>query len=340
MSEPTAARRPWRYRPGPTLWPLVALVLLFAYNALRTPNFLHLEVREGRLFGTTVDILHRGTPVVLLATGMTFVIATAGVDLSVGAVMAITGAAAALLLTRTALPVPAVVAGALAVSVACGAWNGALVAGLGLQPIVATLVLLVAGRGIAQLLTDGMIITFERPSFEAIAGGAAGGVPITVLIAAGVVLLTLLVTRGTVLGLRIEAVGGNERASRLAGIDAGRTKLLVYGFCGLCAGIAGLIATADIKAADSNNCGLFLELDAILAVVIGGTSLSGGRANLPGSVVGALVMQTVTTMIYAQGRGPEYTLVVKAVAVAAVCLLQSDLLRAALRRRSGELRAA
>ena len=340
MSGGAAPRRSWRYRPGPTLWPLVALGLLLAYNGVRTPNFLHIEVRDGRLFGTTVDILHRGTPVMLLATGMALVIATAGVDLSVGAVMAITGAVAALLLTRTAQPVPVVVAGALAVSVAAGAWNGVLVAALGLQPIVATLVLLVAGRGIAQLLTDGMIITFERPGFAAIAGGAALGVPVTVFIAAGVVLLTILATRGTVLGLQIEAVGGNEEASRLAGIDPARTKLLVYGFSGLCAGIAGLIATADIKAADSNNCGLFLELDAILAVVIGGTSLSGGRANLPGAIVGALVMQTVTTMIYAQGRGVEYTLVVKAAAVAAVCLLQSDQLRAVLRRRGGRLRRA
>ncbi|MFC1806301.1 ABC transporter permease [Planctomycetota bacterium] len=310
-------------------WPLLALLVVLNFNIYFTKGFADLQVKDGRLFGSTVDVAHRGSIVMLLATGMTLVIATAGIDLSVGAVMAIAGAVSALLLTRTGLPVPVVAAIAVGVALGAGLWNGMLVASLRLQPIVATLILLVAGRGIAQLLTDGQIITFENPQFEFIGTGSLLGLPVTVFVVAFVVGVTLLLTKKAVAGLYIEAVGGNESAARLAGLRPGLVKMLVYGFSGLCAGVAGLIATADIKAADINNCGLYLELDAILAVVIGGTAFSGGRANIVGSILGALIMQTLTTTILMRGVGVEYTLVVKAVAVIAVCLLQSERFRAA-----------
>ena len=340
-NEPNARPGIWRrLAASKTFWPVVALAVLLAVNIAFTKGFARIEVKGGRLFGSMIDILHRGSIVMLLATGMTLVIATAGIDLSVGAVMAIAGAVSALLLTRTGLPVPLVVAAALGVALAAGLWNGVLVAFLRLQPIVATLILLVAGRGIAQLLSDGQIITFESPSFEFIARGSLLGLPVTLFIVAGVVAATLLVTKKTVAGLAIEAVGGNESASRLAGLRPGLAKLLVYGFSGLCAGVAGLIATADIKAADINNCGLYLELDAILAVVIGGTAFSGGRANIIGSILGALIMQTLTTTILMRGVGVEYTLVVKAVAVVAVCLLQSEQFRAIVFRQRAGSRAA
>ena len=311
--------------------PVVALLLLVAFNIAFTKGFGRIEVKDGRLFGATIDILHRGSRVMLLAIGMTLVIATAGIDLSVGAVMAIAGAVSALLLTQTALPVPMIVAIALAVGFVAGAWNGTLVAFLGLQPIVATLILLVAGRGVAQLLTDGQIITFEHPAFEAIGRGTVLCLPVTVFIVAAFVAVTLLVTKATVAGLYIESVGNNERASRLCGLRPGLVKMLVYGVSGLCAAMAGIIATADIKAADINNCGLYFELDAILAVVIGGTPFAGGRANVLGSILGALIMQTLTTTILLRGVDPAYTLVVKAVTVIVVCLLQSEQVRAALR---------
>jgi simple sugar transport system permease protein len=324
-----------------SFWPLVALIALFVFNILLTKGFAHIEIKGGRLFGAPIDILHRGSRVMLLAVGMTLVIATAGIDLSVGAVMAVAGAVAALLLTRQpSLVVPGVVAIALLVAFAAGLWNGVLVAFLGLQPIVATLILLVAGRGIAQLLTDGQIITFENPAFESIGRGTALYLPITVFIVAGVVALTLLVTKTTIAGLYIEAVGSNERASRLSGIRPGLVKMLVYGFSGLCAGMAGLIETADIKAADINNCGLYFELDAILAVVIGGTPFSGGRANVIGSIFGALIMQTLTTTILLRGVDPSYTLVVKAITVIIVCLLQSEQLRATILAAVGLRRRA
>lgn len=317
----------------PNLWPAVALAALLAFNLLFTKGFGALEVRDGRLYGSMIDILHRGSIVMLLSVGMTLVIATAGIDLSVGSVMAVAGTVAALLLTG-ASPQPAWVAmaAACAVALAAGLWNGLLVAFLRLQPIVATLILLVAGRGIAQLLSDGHRIRFNRPDFEFIGTGSWLGLPFTVFVVAATLLATLAVTRKTTAGLTLEAVGNNERASRLCGIRPWLVKLLVYGFSGLCAGVAGLIYTADIKQGDPLRCGEYVELDAILAVVIGGTPFAGGRANVPGSILGALCMQTLTTTILTRGVPVEYTLVVKAIVVVAVCLLQSEQFRAALGR--------
>ena len=306
-----------------SLVPLVALALLVVLNILTVPHFGRIEIKDGRLFGAIIDILHRGTPVMLLAIGMTLVIATRGIDLSVGAVMAMAGAVSAVLLTRTGLSVPWVASVALGASLAAGLWNGALVAYLKVQPIVATLILMVAGRGLAQLVTDGQIVTFENRAFEFIGTGSFLWFPFTVYIAATAFVSTLFLTRKTVVGTYIEAVGGNETASVYSGINADRVKLFVYGFSGLCAGLAGLIATADIKAADVSNCGLYLELDAILSVVIGGTLFTGGKFNLAGSVIGALFMQTLTTAILMRGVGVEYTLVVKAVTVVLVCFIQS-----------------
>lgn len=315
--------------------PLTAFLLLIVYNVLFTPNFTHIVIKDGRLFGALIDIFHRAAPVALLTIGMTLVMATRGIDLSVGAIMAITGAASALLLTRTALPVPLVVIISLAAAVASGLWNGALVAYLRIQPIVATLVLMVAGRGIAQLMTNGQIITFENKPFEFIGSGSLLMLPITIFIVAAVTIIALFIARRTIIGPYIEAVGGNETASIYSGINADSIKLFVYAFSGFCAGIAGLMATADIKAADVNEVGLNLELDAILAAVIGGTLFTGGRFNILGSIIGALVIQALTTTILMRGVGVEYTLVVKAMTVVLVCLIQSPAFRERLfgRRR-------
>jgi simple sugar transport system permease protein len=315
-------------------WPLVALAVLLAGNLFLTPGFFHLELKDGHLYGSLIDVLKQSARVMLVALGMTLVIATAGVDLSVGAVMAIAGSVAARLLVEAKIGLPATVVVTLAVCLALGVWNGALVAWLGVQPIVATLILMVAGRGIAQLLTDGQIITVERPAFAFIAGGHFLGFPFPLTIVAVALAMTTLLARGTALGLFIESVGNNETASRFAGVHVRAVKLCVYAFCGVCAGVAGLIDAAQIKAADANHAGLYLELDAILAVVIGGTSLNGGRFHLPGSLVGALIIQTLTTTILTKGVPVEYTLVVKALVVLAVCLLQSEDFRRLMWRRS------
>jgi simple sugar transport system permease protein len=332
------------WKRSPLLWPIVLLVVVLAFNLAFTPGFFSVEMRDGRLFGSLIDIVNRAVPVLLLSLGMTLVIATGGVDLSVGAVMAITGAVAACLIARpeggilNGLPftsVPTIIAFSLAVAVILGLFNGVLIAFFRVQPIVATLLLMVAGRGIAQLLTNGQIVIFEMPSFQALGSGSFLALPLPVWIFLGALALIVLLVRGTAFGLFVAATGSNAVASQYAGVNSRSTKLAVYAICALCAGVAGLIATADIKGADANNAGLYLELDAILAVAVGGTAMAGGRFTIAGSVIGALLMQALTTTILTRGVAPEATLILKALIVVAVCILQSETFRARLRVRQG-----
>jgi len=307
---------------------------VMGFNLLFTPNFFRLEIKDGHLFGSLVDILNRGAPLMLMALGMTAVIATGGVDLSVGAVAAISAAAATILIGgvtgATDTPLPLVILAALGAAVACGLWNGLLVSRGNIQPMVATLVLMVAGRGIAQLITDGQIITIYYPPFFYFGGGFLLGLPFTLFIVAGVSLLAWLMTRRTAIGLFIESVGANANASFYSGVNEKNVKLLVYVFCAFCAGIAGIIISSNVKSADANYVGLYMELDAILAVVIGGTLMTGGRFSLAGSLLGALLIQSVTTTIYAFGVPPEVVLVVKSMVVLFVVLLYSEPVKVAL----------
>lgn len=297
-----------------------------------TTGFARIELRDGHAFGSLIDIVQNGAPVMLLAIGMTLVIATAGIDLSVGSVMAVSGVVAALLITQSHLPIAIAILAALAAGLALGAWNGVLVAFLGLQPIVATLVLLVAGRGLAQTLSGDQKVRFENPAFEWIANGYWVGLPVPVFIVALLALAVTLALRKTDLGLAIEAIGVNPRAARLCGLRVSGVRVFVYAFSGLCAAAAGLIATADIKEADVANCGLYLELDAILAVVIGGTGLTGGKPRVLGSLIGAAFMQTLTIMLQMRGVVTEHTLIVKALVALFVCWAQTPAFAAQLAR--------
>ena len=312
------------------VWPVTGLALLLLFNLVFTEGFFRVEVRDGRLYGVLIDILNHGSKVMLLSLGMALVIATGGVDLSVGAVMAIAGAVAAQLINKAGVPFPIVIMASLAVAVVAGCWNGLLVGGFKVQPIVATLILMVAGRGVAQLITDGQIITFTDERLTYIGNGSLLGLPFPVWLSMAMLALTVLLTRKTAIGLFIESVGDNQTASTYAGVNASTVKFLVYVFSGLCAGLAGLIAASNIKCADSNHAGLFLELDAILAVVVGGTALTGGRFYLAGAIVGALFIQTLTTTMYMRNVSADIAPVPKALAILAVCLLQSPKLRAQL----------
>jgi len=308
-------------------WPLLALALLLLFNQIFTPGFFDLEIRDGRLFGSRIDILQQSTKVMLLALGMALVIGTGGVDLSVGAIMAVAGAVMAqLVVMHQCSPTVAILA-ALGVALAAGALNGLLVASFGIQPIVATLILMVAGRGIAQLISDGQAIPFSNETLSFIGSGYFLGLPFALTIVLIMLGITCLFTRKTALGLFIESVGDNDTASRFSGINARLVKFCVYIFCGLCAGIAGIVSTSNISRADANYTGLYLELDAILAVVIGGTALTGGRFYLVGSLVGALLIQTLTTTMYARNVSADIAPVPKALVIIAVCLLQSEKVR-------------
>jgi simple sugar transport system permease protein len=319
-------------------WPLLALALLLLLDLLFLKGFFHIEIRDGRLFGTPLDILNRATPVALVSIGMTLVIATGGVDLSVGSVLALAGAVTAVLMSQKHCSMPVSVMIGLLVALAAGIWNGLLVAYLQLQPIVATLVLMVAARGLA--LMTGEHVAVDNRAFDFIAHGQLLGIRFTFVLVAAVFFLTALLTRRTAAGLFIEAVGGNATASEFAGVNAKLVTVLVYLFSGLCAGIAALVVASDIHESDSQKAGLYLELDAILAVVIGGTALTGGRFSLIGSLLGALIIQTLTTSINSTSVTPQAALVVKALVVLVVCLLQSDALRSrmkALRTRGTKI---
>lgn len=308
-----------------------ALIAVLLANWLLFPDFFSIRVQDGRLFGSLIDVMNRGAPVALLAIGMTMVIATRGVDLSVGAVMAISGAIAATM-TQAGWSLPLVLVAALGAGLLCGLWNGVLVAVLRIQPIIATLILMVAGRGIAQLITEGQIVTFVSPGLAAIGSGAVLTVPTPVVLTAATLAVTALLVRATALGLMIESVGVNRLSSAYAGVNTPVILIAVYVWCGLCAAVAGLIVTADIRGADANNAGLWLELDAILAVVVGGTSLLGGRFGLLMSIVGAAIIQAMNTGILLSGFKPEFNLIVKAAVLMVVLLAQSPALSLLLPR--------
>ncbi len=321
-------------RIAPQLLALAALVVLVS---LFYPGFLSVSVNDGRLVGPAIDVLKRSAPVAILAVGMTLVIATRGIDLSVGATMAICGAVAAYAVSAgTGLPVA--LALAIGAGLLAGLWNGVLVALVGVQPFVATLILMTAGRGIAQLITEGRILTFTDPAFAFVGSGTLWGLPFPAWLWLALAVLTALVMRRTALGMLVESIGINRRASALAGVDAVVLLIAVYMAMGFCAALAGLVVTADIRGADANNAGLWLELDAILAVVIGGNSLLGGRFSIAASVIGALIIQTITIGIRLAGFPSEYNLVIKAVLVVVILVLQSPRIAAEWRYWRDEAR--
>ena len=326
----------WR---SPLVWPLAGLALLVVVNVIINPAFLKISTLDGHLYGLPIDILNQGARGMLLALGMTLVIATGGVDLAVGSIMAVTGAVVSVLLTRHGVSLPMALAAGLGVSVVCGALSGLFVARLGLQPIVATLILMVVGRGVAQLVTNGDVVIIKNPSFEFLGNGFVFGLPFAAVLVVAIYVTANLFLRRTAIGLFIEAVGDNETAARFAGLAAARVKALVYVFSGLCAGLAGILATSNIRAADPYRAGENMELDAIFAVVVGGTALTGGRFLLAGAFIGALLLQTLTTTMYNLGVPPAVATVPKALLILTVCLLQSEKTRGWLRGLAKRRRA-
>ncbi len=318
------------------LWPCAGLLVLMVINAIIAPEFFNIEFKDGRFYGSLIDVLNRAAPVALLAIGMSLVIATAGVDLSVGSIMAIAGAVSAYYITKGVDNLALIIGAGLLAGLIAGAINGLLVGYMSIQPIVATLILMVAGRGIAQLINEGQIVTFDNAGFAFLGTGNFLGLPFPVILVIITFAIVQLLTRRTALGLYIEAVGANPSASHYMGLNAKAIKLSVYCVTGLCAALAGMIAAADIKGSDANNAGLWLELDAILAVVIGGASLMGGRFSIFLAIIGALIIQTLTVTIILSGIPPKFNLLIKASAIILVLLLQSPRFQqqlALLRRR-------
>src|SRR4051794_10420558 len=306
---------------GQTYGALIALLLLVLYNVFFTQFFLSPLTLNANL--TQV------APVIIIATGMTLVVGTGGIDLSVGAIMAIAGALAPLIFLSSIPPLNNPVIGvALAfilpvlVAGCFGLFNGTLVAYFNIQPIIATLVLFIAGRGIAQVLTNGKLQTFSNPGFQYIGLGRPFGIPFQAILMVLVVAIAFWIVRATSFGRYIVAVGGNQAASHLAGVPVRRVKLAVYGISGLLAGIAGLIAIAINSSSDANNVGLDIELDAIAAVAVGGTPLTGGRITILGTLVGALIIQLIRYTLIAHGVPDSAARMVKAAIILVAVYIQ------------------
>ena len=297
--------------------PIFCLALVLLINIVTTPNFFAIEVRNGVLYGYLIDIINRASELVILAVGMTLVVSSsAGTDISVGAIMAVSAAVCCNLLTggeraATAYANPLILGflAALIVGAAIGCFNGFLVAKLNIQPMVATLIMFTAGRGIAQLITDGQITYVRVDSYRTLGASLPGfPVPTPFIVAVVVVALTSLLLKKTALGMYIKSV---------------MIIFLTYAYCGLCSGLSGLIASSRIYSADANNIGLNMELDAILAVAIGGNSLGGGKFSLAGSVIGAYTIQALTTTLYAMHVSSDQVPVYKAIVVVIIVALQS-----------------
>jgi galactofuranose transport system permease protein len=293
---------------------LFALVGLLFVNLAITPNFLSWQTLN-------VNLTQVAT-IVIVSVGMTLVIATGGIDLSVGSLMAISGALAPIIFlsdygrAHSGLGVALAFVVPVAVATLFGLFNGWFITRFRVQPIVGTLVLFIAGRGIAQVMTNGNLQVFKNPPFQFIGLGRVLGVPVQVVIMLVLVATAAWMLQRTLLGRQILSVGGNERAARLAGISVNSVKRWVYAISGFCAGIAGLVVVSINSSSDANLVGLGMELDAIAAVAVGGTPFTGGQATVVGSLLGALIIQLLRYTLLANGVPDAAALVVKGAVIA------------------------
>lgn len=319
-------------------WGVIAIVLLLAINVIKDPGYLAIGYNEetGHLSGNLIDILRASAPILMIAVGMCLVVATSGIDLSVGSIMVVAGAVSMELLSGmdgTTGNAALTLAIALGIATALGAVNGVLVSVVGLQPFISTLVMMLAGRGIAKVITGGQNTTADNDSFAWLANGYVIGIPVVFLLSMAIVALVWVLVRRSALGLMLEAIGMDSRASRLAGVKRRSLQLTVYSASGLLAGIAGVFATASVMTVDVSRTGYQLELDAILAVVIGGTSLAGGKFSIGGAVIGGLLIATLDKTVVFLGVPASATPAFKAIVIVVLCLLQSERVRNLFRNR-------
>lgn len=325
---------------NPAFWGVVAIVLLLAINVIKDPGYLSIGYNDetGNLSGNLIDILRASAPILMISVGMCLVVATGGIDLSVGSIMVVAGAVTMELLNNMGTPdspgnAALTLAIALGIATALGAVNGILVSVVGLQPFISTLVMMLAGRGIAKVITGGQNTTGENDQIQWIANGYVLGFPVVFLLSMAIVALVWVLVRRSALGLMLEAIGMDSRASRLAGVKRRGLQLTVYSVSGLLAGVAGVFATASVMTVDVSRTGYQLELDAILAVVIGGTSLAGGKFSIGGAVIGGLLIATLDKTVVFLGVPASATPAFKAIVIVVLCLLQSERVRSLFRNR-------
>lgn len=330
--------------------PLFCMILVLLINVIKSPDFFSIAIKNGVLYGRLVDILNRGSEIAILAVGQTLVVAvSAGTDISVGSVMSLSACGCCMLLagygvnSTTELAVPMIIGMLFGVLLGgvCGAFNGLLVSKLRIQPMVATLILFTAARAIGLLLCDNQITYIRYEPYKYL-GNFIPGIPIptAIFVTIAVIGVISILLKKTSLGLYIQSVGINSRAARISGISSSKICFLCYLLCGLCSGIAGIVASSRIYSADSNNIGLNYELDAILAVALGGNSLGGGKFNLAGSIIGAYTIQAITTTLLAMGVSTDQAPVIKAIIVVIIVVVQAPVFKAWMETRSARKLAA
>ena len=327
--------------------PIFSMILVMLINVIydiacgNMPlQFFLITIKNGVLYGRLIDVLNRGSEIAILSIGMTLVVSSsAGTDISVGSVRSLYAGVCCMILagygnvnvSKYAHPLLVGILGGLAVTTICGLFNGLLVAYLNIQPMVATLILWSAGRAIGLLLCNSQIVYVRVPSFQKL-GAYTGIIPTPIIVAVICIAIAACVLKFTALGTYIQSVGINKKASRIAGFNSAKIILLTYIICGLCAGLAGMVATSRIYSADTNNIGLNMEMDAILSVALGGNSLGGGKFNLAGSIIGAYTIQAITTTLYALGVSSAQAPVFKAIVVILIVVIQAEPFKAYMKK--------
>lgn len=315
------------------VWVAIILIGLMVVNITHSSTGI-IEMQNGRLIGPIINVFLALPPLLMVTIGMTLVIATSGIDLSVGSIMAVSGAVSMQLLADSSQPnsVSAVLGAvglSLLIGAGLGAFSGILVSVVRLQPFITTLIMMIAGRGLANIITGGKNTSARSDTFTSIVQARVFGFPMGAILAFAVLIIVALVVRRTALGMTIEAVGINPVASQLAGIRSKNVLFLVYAVSGLTAAIAGVFSVAYVSVVEvsSTGTGSLIEMDAILAVVIGGTSLAGGKFSLAGSTLGAIVITALNDTVVYLGVSSAATPAFKAVVIIGVCLLQSERFR-------------
>ena len=299
----------------------IALLVLLVYNIIFTAHFNE--------FANAQLLMKQVAAVLIVSLGMLLVIGTGGIDLSVGATMAIAGSVLGLAVSPASavkggmgLSLSVAVVLAILAGLAVGLFNGFVVGVVGVQPIVATLSLLVGGRGLALVLTSGGLVQLFVPGLDKLASGSVGGFPYVILIGLALVVVVAILVRRTVFGYRIVAIGGNRKASVLAGLPVRRTVITVYALSGVLAAIAGIIATARLHSADPSYLGIGFELTAITAVVVGGSALSGGKVKVLGTLTGAILMQLLSSTLNSHNVPASATSIAQALVIVAAVYIQ------------------
>ncbi len=285
--------------------PLFGLLVLMALVAMISPSFLTVD--------NLLNILRQTSVNAIIAAGMTFVILTAGIDLSVGSILAFAGAICASMIAMD-MPIFAAFAATIAIGAVLGATQGSIISHFGVQPFIATLVGMTMFRGATLVYTNGRPIStgdFDvAETFYHLGGGYIAGIPVPVVMAFVVFVGCWFILNHTAIGRYVYAIGGNEQVAKLAGINVNRVKIIVYALSGALAALAGLVLTARLESAQPT-AGLAYELDAIAAVVLGGTSLAGGKGRITGTLIGALIIGTLNNALNILDVSSYYQMIAK-----------------------------